>query len=319
MLIPYGLSRRATPLALLGLLACTGKQTDDTAGPADGPSECQDDLQPGELAPMAEDFADGSEGVAFSGGALYVSDTNGIARYTPDAGWTRTTPLDQALGLAPAGFGVLVADPGPAFTFDGTGTDGRLLQVSGEGITTVLAEGMPNPNFVLAKPDGGVLVSDDTAAIYEVRGGAFTTWLDTVPSPNGMGLTRDGSALYVVSTFEPEPPLWRVPLEGGVPGTPEVVTTFETGSAPDGLAIDAQGGVWVALNLANELVRIDPATGEETDRILGVTTPASLAFGAGEGFDPCSLYVTELYGETVWRVATGRRGLSVLAANLAAE
>lgn len=30
---------------------------------------------------------------------------------------------------------------------------------------------------------------------------------------------------------------------GGAPGTPTVVTQFETGSAPDGVAVDAAGGV----------------------------------------------------------------------------
>jgi sugar lactone lactonase YvrE len=160
---------------------------------------------------------------------------------------------------------------------------------------------MPNPNF-LVNLDGTVLVSDDTAAIY--ANGA--TWLDAVPSPNGMGIL--GDTLYVVSTFEPEPPLWAVPLVDGVPGEPTVVTRFDTGSAPDGLAIDADGGVWVALNLDGELVRVDPTTGTITDRVTGLTTPASLTFG---GDDPCSLYVTELYGDTVWRVPTAYTGAVV--------
>ncbi len=294
---------------LLLLLACAAGDASDTADTNDT-STCVGDLAAGEAVALAEGFAEGTEGVAFAGGSLFVSSPDGVSSLGARGEVSLVTALTHALGLAPTATGVLVADPGE-FTFDGSGDDGRLLHVAPDGLLTVVAFGMPNPNFVLAGPDGEILVSDDTAAIYAVRDGGVSTWLDAVPSPNGMGYAPDGSAIYVVSTFEPEPPLWKVPLVDGEPGTPEVVTTFETGSAPDGLAVDAAGGVWVALNLANELVRVDPATGEETHRVSGVTNPASLAFGAGEGFDPCSLYVTELFGDKVWRVATGVPGSTV--------
>lgn len=295
------------------LLGCTGGPADpsDTSGDTSDTSACLTDLPTGEKTAVGTDFPDGSEGVAFSGGVLYVAVPDGVMAYD-GATWTRVATLDHALGLAAADGGVLVADPGE-FTFDGSGDDGRLHYVGADGQVTTLATGMPNPNFVLAKGDG-LLVSDDTAAIYEVRGDRVTTSTTDVPSPNGMGWAADGSALYVVSTFEPEPPLWRIPLEGGAAGRAEIVTRFDTGSAPDGLAVDADGGVWVALNLANEIVRVDPATAQITDMIDGVTTPASLAFGAGEGFDPCSLYVTELFGNTVWRVSTGHEGAPLLVA-----
>jgi hypothetical protein len=298
---------------LLGLLlACTDppSSSDDTGG---APQDCpQADLSP---VPLAGGFSDGTEGLAFARGRLFTSAPEGLYEIAADGSTSLRTSWTQALGLAPAGEGLLVADPGE-FTFDGSGDDGRLLRVGLDGgEPQVLAGGMPNPNFVVATAWGEVLVSDDTGqVIYAVDGGgAVRTWLDGVPSPNGMGWSPDGGTLYTVSTFSTDPALWAIPVDGGgAPGTPAAVTTFETGSAPDGLAVDADGGVWVALNLAGEVVRVDPATGEETDRVEGLSSPASLAFGAEEtGFDPCGLYVSSLFGDTVSQVAVGRRGAVV--------
>lgn len=273
------------------LLACVDEPAPDPVDTAGG-CEAGD--------PVAFAALSHTEGITFSDGRLFVTSPDGLFELDDSGNATSILALEQSLGLAPSTEGVLVADPGE-FTFDGSGSDGKLLHVAFGGEPTILATGMPNPNF-LANLDGTLLVSDDTAAIY--ANGA--TWLDTVPSPNGMGIA--GDTLYVVSTFEPEPPLWAVPLTDGVPGAPLVVTRFDTGSAPDGLALDVDGGVWVALNLAGEVVRVDPTTGTITDRITGLTTPASLAFGAD---DPCSLYVTELYGDTVWRIPTAYTGAVV--------
>jgi gluconolactonase len=306
-------------MLLLALTACTPTHAglDDTASDDTATTLCWDDLAPGDTAPLATGFADGTEGIAFSDGHLLVAFPTGVVEIAADGTVGDATPLDHALGLAPAVGGTLVADPGE-FTFDGSGDDGHLRYVGVvPGFSTDLATGIPNPNFVASTPWGEVLVSDDTGdAVYAVDytsgAGTVRTWLTGVPSPNGMAFSPDGATLYVVSTFTPDPPVWRVPVAAdGTPGTPEALATLDSGSAPDGLAIDADGGVWVAANLAGEIVRIDPATGATSTFVPGLTTPASLAFGAGDGFDPCSLYATELYGENVMRIATGVPGLTV--------
>jgi DNA-binding beta-propeller fold protein YncE len=285
---------------LLLLLACATKPPADDTG---SPVTCASDLSVGDVVPLATGFAAGTEGIAFSGGHLYVSEPDGVDELSPDGTVSRVATLDHALGLAPADGGVLVADPGE-FTMDGSGSDGRLLSVSADGTTEVLAEGMPNPNFVATVGDT-ILVSDDTGdTIWSAANGAFAPWVEGIPSPNGMALSPDGAWLWVATTFATDPPLSRIPATSGEPAA---VTTFDTGTAPDGLVVDHDGGVWVALNLAGEIVRIDPDSGEETGRVSGLTNPASLAFGDADGFDPCSLYVTSLYGDTVSRVAVGRR------------
>jgi len=290
-------------------LGCTATTKTDT----DTADVCWTDLAAGDAVPVATGFADGTEGIAFADGRLFVTAIGtGLVEVGADGRVTTVATLDHALGLAPADGAVLVADPGN-FTIDGSGDDGRLLFAPLDAEPRPLGGGIPNSNFVAAMPWGDVLVSDDTnPLIAAVRDGVAQPWLTTIESPNGMALSPDGRTLYVVSTFVTDPPLWAVPLDTeGTPGTPVVVTTFETRSTPDGLAVSADGAVWVALNLANEVARVDPETGTTETFSTDVATPASLAFGTGGAFDPCSLYVTELYGESVWRVATGTPGLAL--------
>ncbi|HEU5076736.1 MAG TPA: SMP-30/gluconolactonase/LRE family protein, partial [Polyangiaceae bacterium] len=86
---------------------------------------------------------------------------------------------------------------------------------------------------------------------------------------------------------------------------PTVVADFtDSPGSPDGMCLDAQGMLWVALWGGGAVVRIDPATGKEVFRVkVPTTNVTSCAFG---GDDLDELYIT-----------TARSGLSE--AKLAAE
>jgi gluconolactonase len=129
-----------------------------------------------------------------------------------------------------------------------------------------------------------------------------------------MAYSPDGSVFYVASTFTPQGQLTR--YEVGPDGMPIEATGVEIlqlgmASTPDGIAVDANGWVYVAANLRGEIWRVDGAAtelqqGELVADELGF--PASLAFGRGSGFDPCSLYVTQLENDTLQRVGVGVAG-----------
>jgi gluconolactonase len=155
------------------------------------------------------------------------------------------------------------------------------------------------------------LVSDDTVGedtIYEVSwDGAVSPWVDQVPTPNGMVFSLDGAFLYVATTFE-QTGLWRVPVsEQGEAGAPERWVEFEGSTAPDGVAIDSEGNVYVALNTAGQIAKVDEE-GNASTLATGLFGPASLAFGQGD-FDPCSMYVTSLFGTQMSRVGVGVPGV----------
>lgn len=192
---------------------------------------------------------------------------------------------------------------------------GELLLIDpADGTIEVIADGLGAPNFVVTTPWDTILVSDDTVGentIDEVTwDGQVSTWVQGVPTPNGMVFSPDQRTLYVASTFE-EPGLWRVPVsEDGQAGAPEKWVAFEL-TTPDGVAIDGEGNVYVALNTTGEIARVDPE-GNATIVAEGVDWVASLAFGQGD-FDPCSIYATSLFDTQLdtqlWRVRLGMLGV----------
>jgi len=177
-------------------------------------------------------------------------------------------------------------------------------------VSAAIADGLGAPNFVVTTPWGTTMVSDDstgTDTIGEVTlDGDVSVWAQGVPTPNGMVFSLDNRTLCIAATFEGVG-LWRVPVsEEGEAGTPEQWVSFGAASTPDGVAIDSEGSVYVALNINDEIAQVKP-DGTVTIIAEGVDKAASLAFGQGE-YDPCSLYVTNLLGAQVWRVGVGVLG-----------
>ena len=66
--------------------------------------------------------------------------------------------------------------------------------------------------------------------------------------PNGIGLSPDGARLYVADTFGR-----RLAVLGG----PDISTAAVAG-LPDGIAVDAAGGIWVAFYRGGCVVRFEP-------------------------------------------------------------
>lgn len=253
-----------------------------------------------------------TEGIVFDAeGNLFVSALGGVDAddqlllVAPDGSFTVVAEAPSILGLESDPRGILAA---------GIETGELLLFDPSDGSSEVIASGLGAPNFVVTTPWGTMLVSDDSVGedtIDEVTWeGEVSTWVEGVPTPNGMVFSLDQRTLYVASTFE-EPGLWRVPVnEDGTAGPPEKWVSFEL-TTPDGVAIDNEGNVYVALNTTAQIARVDPQ-GNAAIVAEGVDWVASLAFGQGE-FAPCSIYATSLFDtqlETqLWRVGVGTLGI----------
>jgi gluconolactonase len=287
----------------------------ETGTDTDEPQACHTDLAFGEHEVIYQGFTGGSEGISFgeTDGLLYVSSNSVVWQIDADYNATEFAQVPDAIGLAAtAGGEFVVASLGEL-----TQPDGAIYTVDAMGVAELLVTGIDSPNFVTIAPDGSALVSDDyqnTRVFRVTPTGEISVVIQDVPSPNGMAYSPDGGLFYVASTFTPEGQLTRYEVgPDGFPIEASGVEILQLGmaSTPDGIAVDANGWVYVAANLRGEIWRVDGAlaelqAGELVADELGY--PASLAFGRGSYFDPCSLYVTQLQNDTLQRVGVGVAG-----------
>jgi sugar lactone lactonase YvrE len=123
------------------------------------------------------------------------------------------------------------------------------------------------------RPGGGRLLRCDPDGTVRVV-------LPGTDIANGLGWSPDGRTLYhadsgrrVVTAYE---------LDGGELGPGRELVRTEHG-APDGLTVDAEGALWVALHGAGEVRRYDPSGRTLSVWPLPVTQPTSVAIGGASG------------------------------------
>lgn len=204
----------------------------------------------------------------------------------------------------------------------------------------VLGDGPPRPLARIPEARPGLRFNDGTCdpagrfwagtmassgapgagALYRLDvDGTATRVLDGVTLSNGLAWSSDGGTLFYIDT-----PTRRIdafdctPATGEIGNRRSVVHLAPEAGLPDGMTIDAQGGLWVALWGGGAVHRYLDG---RLDRVIGlpVSQPTSCAFG-GDDFD--ELFVTsaadELTAEqrdaqplagAVFRLRPGVRGL----------
>ena len=140
---------------------------------------------------------------------------------------------------------------------------------------------------------------DPAGRLFRVDGsGRARCLLDRVPSPNGLVMNADETALYLAVTRANA--VWRVPFTAE--GEATKVGTFlqlSGGVGPDGLALTAEGGVAVA-HFGLGSVWIFSEIGEPLYRVISPEGlhVTNLAFGGPERRD---LYMTEAGSASILR------------------
>ena len=212
----------------------------------------------------------------------------------PETGEDRVLPLDELVGaVLPRRDGGFVATIGNAF---------RLLDLD-RGVTSTLCAPEPDKpgnRFNDAKCDRAGRLFAGTMAI-DVRPGEGTLWrLDPdgrltavetgVHLSNGLGWSPDDRTFYFIDTGARTVFAYDYDLTTGAATSRRVFATIpEADGRPDGLAVDSEGHVWIALWDGWGVVRYAP-DGRRTRFVsLPVPRPTSLAFG-GEGLR--TLFVT---------------------------
>jgi gluconolactonase len=237
----------------------------------------------------------------------------------------------QIYRIAPDGTPEAYADTGGflyGVTVDGGGNvygcdmgRGEIVRVDPTGAVTTYSRGTEEhslrvPNFAVFYDAGALYVTDsgdwgaDDGLVFRVApGGETTVWSDAVTAfPNGCCLTAAGDALLVIESHMRR--VVRVPIAAdGTAGVPELVADL-TGSQPDGIALAADGTIFVGCYRPDRVWRIVP-TGEpevwfeDPDGVV-LNQPANPVF-VGEGLN--RLLLSSLGG---WSLVTTDPGVAGL-------
>lgn len=230
--------------------------------------------------PLANGFCFG-EGPRWFEGLLWFSDMLGEAVHTADMRGSLTTlPLP---GHSPSGLGFR---PDGSLLIAST-EDRQVLRYDGETVDTIadLAD--------VAPASLGDMVVDDAGRAYigsQALSGGIIVRLDPDDSatvvaedldfPNGMVITPDRKTLIVAESIGRRLTAFTIG-EGGALGDRRVFADGLDGP-PDGIALDAEGGVWTSMTLAHQFERITEG-GAVTDRIdMGERVAIACALGGPE-------------------------------------
>lgn len=247
------------------------------------------------VTPLANGFCFG-EGPRWFEGLLWFSDMLGEAVHTVTLGGAMTTlPVE---GHAPSGLGFC--------------PDGCLLVVSGEKRQVLHYDGEDVTGFAdlseLAPANLGDMVIDPLGRAYvgsQARSGGVIIRVDRDGSarvvaedldfPNGMVITADGSTLIVAESVGRRLSAFSIDAAGALHD--RRVFADGLGAPPDGIALDAEDGVWTAMTLGCRFDRIE-AGGAVTDSIdMGERTAIACTLGGPERRTLFLLSSTDAYPE----------------------
>lgn len=208
-------------------------------------------------------------------------------------GQVHTTTLDRHVGaVAPVADGGYVVAAGQGFVFvDAAGSVHELAQPEAGHADVRMNDGACDPQ---GRFWAGTMAYDESpgaGALYRLElDGRCSTVLTGLTISNGIGWSPDGLTMYLsdsgtalVEAFDFDP------VTGAIGARRTLVHVDEPGMSPDGLTVDEQGDIWVAM-YGGWAVHRYGRDGSLRDTVdIPAAQPTSCAFG---GRDRRTLFVT---------------------------
>ena len=116
--------------------------------------------------------------------------------------------------------------------------------------------------------------------------------IEGVSISNGLGWSPSGEKMYHIDTHTQRVMEYKYDMKSGGISSPRVVVEIEEGEgAPDGMCVDSEGMLWVAIWDGGKVIQINPGCGERLSevRVPGVSKVTSCALG---GYDLKTLFIT---------------------------
>jgi sugar lactone lactonase YvrE len=247
--------------------------------------------------PVAEPGAELGESPlwdAEAGQVLWLDISNRLLhRYDPRSGALAPTELSETVtAIEPRAAGGMVAAIADGFAlFAADGTVEPVVRIPLPASDSTMNDGCCDPAGRFLAGSTTDSQAAGVSALYCLDAERqVSTVLTGVTESNGLEWSLDGRTMYHVDTGARTLSAYDYDLESGAASNRRILRTFDTDAAlPDGLALDTDGCLWLALWDGGCVVRLDP----EGNRIgvveVPTARPTSCVFG-GAALD--ELYVT---------------------------
>ncbi|MEU3183328.1 SMP-30/gluconolactonase/LRE family protein [Streptomyces sp. NPDC006923] len=253
-------------------------------------------------APRWADRLELGEGIRWTGGRIVLVDILAGRLLSAPAGDgpAETDRLDVVAELPVPLGAVAPVDGRPGDWIAAAGTGICLLGADGTAewlarpedsaaVPTRMNDGTADPSGRFWAGSMAYDAVEGAGSLYRTdRDGTVTRVLDGLTVPNGPVFSADGTTMYLADSARGVIRAYPVDPATGELGGPSVFATLDSGS-PDGMALDAEGGLWTAVwgEGAVHRYRADGTL----DRVLAVPAaqPAGVCLG---GVDGRTLYIT---------------------------
>lgn len=212
----------------------------------------------------------------------------------PHNGETETIPVPLHVGaIAPRTDGGYVAALQDGFWVIGDGPARRIAEISGMDAHLRFNDGKCDPSGRFWAGTMAYAKTPGAASLYRLDiDGTVTRVLDKVTISNGLAWSQDSTTMFYIDSPTQSIAAFRYESStGSISDRRSLVDIPVSAGSPDGMTMDTEGGIWVALWGGSAVHRYLHG---RLDRIVDmpVSQPTSCSFG-GPGLD--ELYVTSAW------------------------